>query len=134
MWIDHFGLAKQKNQNTVFRYLSADDRIRYESSQSLLPKGEFGSIVDHVDGKSTGHISASMKKCAAKIFDSGNGYIEIDIQKVIDSGVSFIDHNNVMQAVRRNGSLTNRRDAERALEVLFKGEIPFDAIIRHVVK
>ncbi|HCQ0477227.1 TPA: DUF4150 domain-containing protein [Escherichia coli] len=132
-WADPFGLAKKNAQNTVFRYLSADDRIRYENGQSLLPKGEFGSIVEHVDGKNTGHISASLTKCAAKIFDSGNGYIEIDVQKIIDSGISFIDHKNVMQAVRRSGSLTNRRDAERALEVLFKGEIPFDAIIRHVI-
>ncbi|HAY4505312.1 TPA: hypothetical protein JZ923_004455, partial [Escherichia coli] len=127
--IDPFGLAKRKAQNTVFRYLSSDDLMRYENGQSLLPKGEFGSILDHVLGKDTGHISASLTKCAASRYDSGNGYIEIDIQKVIDSGISFIDHNNVMQAVSRSSSLDARRNADKALEVLFKGEIPFEAII-----
>ncbi|WP_160436106.1 hypothetical protein, partial [Escherichia coli] len=73
--------------------------------------------------------SASLTKCAASRYDSGNGYIEIDIQKVIDSGISFIDHNNVMQAVSRSSSLDARRNADKALEVLFKGEIPFEAII-----
>jgi hypothetical protein len=46
----------------------------------------------------------------------------------MQGGAKFIDHNNVLQAAEKLGSLITRRDAKRALEVLFKGEIPFDAI------
>ena len=113
---------------TVYRQLTANDRARLDEGLSLLPKGNKGSIVNHVDGRDTGHISASLTPEATKRFSSGNGLISIDIKKVIQGGAKFIDHNNVLQSVERAGSLVNRRDVKRALEVLFKGEIPFDAI------
>ena len=65
---------------------------------------------------------------AADRFDSGNGLVEIDIKKATMGDTTFIDHNNVMSAVKRKGTLTDKKNAERAKEVLFKGEIPYDAI------
>ncbi|MDN0088688.1 hypothetical protein QVN42_15115 [Yersinia nurmii] len=94
----------------------------------IKPKGISGSIADHVKGLDTEHISASLTKEATNRFRSGNGLIEIDVKKAIQGGAKFIDHNNVLQAAEKFGSLITRRDAKRALEVLFKGEIPFDAI------
>jgi RHS repeat-associated protein len=125
-WIDPLGL---KGRKTVFRYLSAEDLESLKKGLGLKVKGCSGSITDHVDGKETNHISASGTKAAAGIFNSGNGLAEIDVDAAIKGGASFVDHKNVMNAVERSGSLTNRRDARRALEVLFKGDIPRDAII-----
>ncbi|MFP1830431.1 RHS repeat-associated core domain-containing protein, partial [Lonsdalea quercina] len=124
-WFDPLGLA---GCNKVYRQITADDLARLEQRLPLQPKGMGGSILEHVAGRDTGHISAAMTKEATKRFSSGNGLIEIDVKKAIQGGAKFIDHNNVLQAVERGGNLVDRRNAKRALEVLFKGEIPFDAI------
>nr|WP_323109901.1 RHS repeat-associated core domain-containing protein [Pectobacterium carotovorum] len=124
-WIDPLGLA---GCNKVYRQITADDLARLEQRLPLQPKGVGGSILEHVAGRDTRHISAAMTKEATKRFNSGNGLIEIDVKKAIQGGAKFIDHNNVLQAVERGGNLVDRRNAKRALEVLFKGEIPFDAI------
>ncbi len=122
--IDPLGLATCK----VYRQITPDDLARLEQGLGIKPKGISGSIADHVNGLDTGHISASLTKEATNRFRSGNGLIEIDVKKAIQGGAKFIDHNNVLQAAEKFGSLITRRDAKRALEVLFKGEIPFDAI------
>ena len=127
-WLDVLGLAAKSCKNKVFRYLSADDRSRLEAGLGLAPKGEGGKgrILAHVQGESTGHISASKTKGAAKRFDSGNGYVIIDVKKATQGDTNFIDHNNVMQSVKSDSRAT--RDARRAEEVLFRGPIPKEAI------
>jgi RHS repeat-associated protein len=121
-WIDPLGLAKKAyGKDTVFRALSAADREALDKGQALLPKGAGGSIADHVAGKPTGHISASLTEEAARRFDSGNGIVAINIGEATRGSTNFIDHNNVLQAARRSGDLTVARDAKRAEEVLFKG-------------
>jgi hypothetical protein len=94
----------------------------------IKPKGISGPIADHVNGLDAGHISVSLTKEATNRFRSGNGLIEIDVKKAMQGGAKFIDYNNVLQAAEKFGSLITRIDAKRALEVLFKGEITFDAI------
>ncbi|MEO1087337.1 MAG: hypothetical protein AAFY88_24130, partial [Acidobacteriota bacterium] len=94
---------------------------------------------EHVEGdRWTDHISASLTEEAAERFASGNGLIAIDVDLATwGSGVRFIDHKDVLRAVRSSRALTKNRkkravrDATRAEEVLFRvldEEIPFEAI------
>ncbi|WP_426578133.1 RHS repeat domain-containing protein [Xenorhabdus stockiae] len=126
-WSDPLGLSSKKCQE-VYRELTPDDALRLEQGLSLVPKGVGGSIAAHVEGINTGHISAALSARAAERYTSGNGLIAIDVKKAVKLGASYIDHNNVMQAVMRAGSLEARKNAKIAEEVLFKGEIPFEAI------
>ncbi|MBI6547191.1 RHS repeat-associated core domain-containing protein, partial [Xenorhabdus lircayensis] len=126
-WIDPLGLNSKKCQ-LVYRELTPDDALRLEQGLNLMPKGVGGSIAAHVEGVNTGHISAALSTRAAERYTSGNGVIAIDVKKAVKLGAKYIDHNNVMQAVMREGSLEARKNAKIAEEVLFKGEIPFEAI------
>jgi RHS repeat-associated protein len=128
-WIDPLGLARGKKDKVyVYRQLNAEDRARFDSGSSLKPKGSGGSIAEHVAGADTGHISASLTEDAAKRFESGNGLVKIDVEAAIAGDAKYIDHNNVLQGAKQSKNLTVLRDARRAEEVLFKGEIPHEAM------
>ena len=113
----------------VFRELSVADRARLERQMDLLAKGEGGKIADQVAGEATRYISAAETAAATSRFRGGNGLVMIDIKKAIEGGAGFVDHKNVLQAVKRDGLPKHVQNASRALEVLFKDKIPFDAII-----
>jgi len=81
-----------------------------------------------VTGENTGYISVSESKLAIERFNSGNGIVKIDVKKATENGATYISHKNVMQSINARGSLTNRRDAKRAVEALFKGDVPPAAI------
>lgn len=89
----------------------------------MAPKGTSGSISDHVSGKPTRHISCSLSPGGCARFSSGNGLAEIDVDKAVQGGANFIDHNNVVGAMRRAGNSRGLRDAKRSEEVLFRGSI-----------
>jgi RHS repeat-associated protein len=126
---DPLGLAKRCTEGrVVYRQLSLADRIALDAGQGLTPKGVGGSIADHVAGHDTQHISASLTEAASRRFASGNGVVAIDVDAAIARGVGFIDHNNVVQAARRSGTLTDVQNAIRAEEVLFRGSIPPEVI------
>lgn len=108
----------------VYRALSASDRESFDAGESLKPKGTEGSITDHVEGKPTPHISASETIEGTRDYDHGHGVVAIDTSKA----PGFTPHKNVMQAVKKDGTAKAQRDAKRAGEVLFKGEIPRDAM------
>ncbi|HEY9392173.1 MAG TPA: DUF6531 domain-containing protein [Mycobacteriales bacterium] len=128
VWLDPLGLAKCRKR-VVYRQLNADDRIRFDAGQGLVPKGRSGDIAAHVRGDPTRHISASMRKEQTARFASGNGLVEIDVDAAIGGGARFIDHNNVMQAARRAPDSTRLAQfAERAGEVLFIDQIPFHSM------
>lgn len=112
----------------VYRELNPSDRIRFDSGLGIKPKGNNGSIVDHVKGKNTGYISVSENRDGTKIYSSGNGLAKIDVMKVTQNGIIYIPHKNVKQFIESKGSLTVCRNVKRAIEGLFKGEIPFEAI------
>ena len=114
--------------HTVYRELSATDRINLENGFGLTPKGSGGSIGDQIRGENTGYISASKSIAATKRFSSGNGLVAIDVDEAMRTGTGFVDHNNVLQGAARSGDLRAVRDAKRAQEVLFKGAIPAEAI------
>ncbi|MFC5474360.1 RHS repeat-associated core domain-containing protein [Paraherbaspirillum soli] len=131
VWIDPLGLArnkKKKDKEYVYRQLNAEDRDRFDSGLSLKPKGTGGSIADHVAGADTGHISASLTEEATLRFESGNGMVKIDVEAAIAGGAKYVDHNNVLQGAKQSKDLKVQRDARRAEEVLFKGEIPHEAM------
>lgn len=112
----------------VYRQLHAGDRARIDQGLGIQPKGNGGSIAGHVAGDDTGHISAALTEKATQRYASGNGLVEIDIKKAQEGGAKFIDHNNVLQATKRHGTKTDIKNAKLAQEVLFKGEIPANAI------
>ncbi|WP_407566802.1 polymorphic toxin-type HINT domain-containing protein [Polymorphospora sp. A560] len=112
----------------VYRQLSYEDRERFDNGEGLQPRGTTGSIVDHILNRPTKHISASVTQNATERFASGQGLVEVDIDKAIAGGAKFVDHNNVMQAATRSGNSRVVRDARRAEEVLFIGVIPYDAM------
>ncbi|SFR77242.1 RHS repeat-associated core domain-containing protein [Mitsuaria sp. PDC51] len=128
-WVDPLGLmARRPRYEPVYRQLSAQDRERFDQGLGLTPKGTGGSIAEHVQGIDTQYISASKTAEATKRYASGNGLVKIDVQKVIDGGCNFVDHNNVLSAVERSGDKTAVKNAKLALEVLLKGGIPFEAM------
>lgn len=57
-----------------------------------------------------------------------NGLIAINVDAAIARGVGFADHPNVLQAVRRSGTALDYSNAESALEVLIKPDIPAEVI------
>jgi RHS repeat-associated protein len=127
-WIDPWGLSCGSSKKYVYRALSLEDRIRIDSGLGIKPKGQGGSIVDHVQGKNTGYISVSESKSGTEIFDSGNGLAKINVTKATQNGTVYIPNQNVQQTVNSKGSLTDRKNVKRAIEGLFKGEIPNEAI------
>jgi len=128
-WVDPLGLmARRPRYEPVYRQLSAQDRERFDQGLGLTPKGTGGSIAEHVQGIDTQYISASKTAEATKRYASGNGLVKIDVQKVIDGGCNFVDHNNVLNAVERSGDKTAVKNAKLALEVLLKGGVPFEAM------
>ncbi|WP_323870516.1 RHS repeat-associated core domain-containing protein [Xenorhabdus szentirmaii] len=126
-WVDPLGLNSKKCQY-VYRELSVEDRIRFDAGLSIQPKGTGGTIAAHVDGKPTGFVSVAEVRDATERFSSGSGLVRIDVKKATQNGATYIPHKNVMQTVNSQGSLQNRKDAKRAVEGLFKGEIPHKAI------
>ena len=86
-------------------------------------------MADQVASGTTGLISASETIAGTSRFNSGFGLIEIDVQKAIASGVGFVDHGNVLQAVvRQYGNSIQLKNAKSAAEVMFRERIPFDAV------
>ncbi len=120
--------ARAAGSRKVYRQLSVDDTENLASGRGIAPRGASRSISDHVAGKPTGHISCSMSPGACARFSSGNGLAEIDVDTAIQGGARFVDHNNVIGAVKRAGDLRGVRDAKRAQEVLFRGTIPSEAV------
>jgi RHS repeat-associated protein len=127
-WVDPWGLSCGLSKKYVYRALSLEDRIRIDSGLGIKPKGQGGSIVDHVQGKNTGYISVSESKSGTEIFDSGNRLAKINVTKATQNGTVYIPNQNVQQTVNSKGSLTDRKNVKRAIEGLFKGEIPNEAI------
>nr|WP_320189793.1 RHS repeat-associated core domain-containing protein [uncultured Desulfobacter sp.] len=127
IWSDPLGLNCGSNKK-VYRELSEADRARIDAGLDLLPAGEGGSIAQQVSGRPTKYISAADTVAGTSRFRSGNGLIEIDVNEAIQQGSGFVDHGNVMQAVRREGSALDVRNAESAQEVMFKNGIPRSAI------
>jgi len=126
------GLAKsKKKEKVVYRQLTAEDRQRLSEGKPLLPHGTGGNIADHVAGKSTNHISVSLTAEGTKRYDSGNGMAIISVKKATEGNTNHIDHNNVLQSVKKKGTLTDLSNARDTKEELFKGYegIPCDAII-----
>ena len=114
--------------NIVYRQLSAADRAALEAGEGISPRGTGGSIADQVAGRDTRYISASETAEAAQYYSSGHGLIAIDIDRAIELGTGYVEHNNVLSGVRRGGTARDIGNASRAREVLFKGPIPIEAI------
>jgi hypothetical protein len=112
----------------VYREISAVDKVALEAGQPLVPKGSGGTILDHVRGLPTGHISASESVEGTRRFASGNGLVAIDVDVAVAGGTKFITHKEVLEAVAPR--VKQIQKVSEALEVLFKGSIPFNAIIR----
>lgn len=104
------------------------NRTRIEAGLGIAPKGTGGSIASHVGGLDSKYVSASLSEDAIAKYGSGNGLIRIDVKKAIAEGFGYVDHGNVMQAVKREGVHQSIKDAAEALEVLFKNGIPRSAI------
>ncbi len=118
--------AVGKKARKIFRELSFDDRLKFDAGERIAPKGDGGSIADHVAGKDTKFISASEVESGTARFSSGNGLLEIDVDKLEATGSSIVDHNNVLQAVKRSKNKTRARDfknAKSAKEIIIKGGI-----------
>ncbi|WP_147443943.1 RHS repeat-associated core domain-containing protein [Corallococcus sicarius] len=122
--------ASKGKRRVVYRQLSQSDRAAYDAGDGLSPKGDGGSIADHVagGGNETEFISASMTEDATRRYGSGNGLVEIDVDLAMEAGAGFVDHDNVVQAVRRVGDSKAVVDATCAQEVLFRGKVPRKAI------
>jgi len=125
---DVLGLSRRSAARTVYRELSVDDLANVKAGRGLIPKGTGGSIAEHVMGADTEHISASLTRAGTRRFASGNGLAAIDVDKAIAGGSRYIDHTNVLQAVRRAGTHRMVEDAKSAEEVLFRGHVPADAV------
>jgi len=104
---------------------------RLEAGESLQPAGCGGSIAGHVAGEEDGYISASLEPEGTEKYASGNGMVAIDVATAVAGGAKFIDHNNVMQAVKREGTLKDVANARDSQEVLFDDCISLIARLGH---
>ncbi len=113
-------------KNVVYRELSAADRAALEAGQPLVPKGTGGTILDHVRGEATGHISASRTVGGTARFNGGNGLVEIDVNAATSGGTRFIPHSEVLEGVG-----ARPKQIQKVLEsgeVMFEGPIPPNAV------
>ncbi|MBK9273433.1 MAG: RHS repeat-associated core domain-containing protein [Flavobacteriales bacterium] len=115
------GSTVSATEQVVYRALSTTDRAAVDAGKSLVPKGTGGSVLDHVRGKPTGHISASETLAGTARFNSGNGVVAINVNKAVAGGARFIPHGNVMQAVKHLPKQGMK--VGQASEVLFDGSI-----------
>jgi RHS repeat-associated protein len=115
-------------ENVVYREISAADRIALEAGQPLVPRGTGGSILDHVRGQPTGHISASQTVEGTARFNGGNGLVEIDVNAATSGGTRFLSHPEVLEGVG-----ARPKQIQKVLEsgeVMFQGPIPPNAVRR----
>lgn len=122
------GATVASGSREVFRQLSAADRVALDAGRGLLPRGTGGTIARHVAGADTGYISASESIAGASRYASGNGLVAIDVNRAMAAGAGFVDHGNVVAALRRAGDFTAVRNAIATQEVLFTGPISQTAI------
>ena len=113
----------------VYRELSAADRIALDAGQPLMPKGTGGSILDHVRGQPTGHISVSETAAGTARFTGGNGLVGIDINAATAGGARYIPHPEVIEGV--GGRVKQVQKVLESQEALFEGPIPAGAV-RHI--
>ena len=96
--------SKKASKKYVYSELNLSDRIRVDSGLSILPKGQKGTIVNHVKGKDTGYISVTENISETKQYSSNNGLAKIDVTKATQNGAKYIPHKNVQQIVNTKGS------------------------------
>ena len=115
----------------VWRALNEDDVERLKLGLRLRPKGVGGSILDQVQGKPTKYISASSTEAAARLMESAYGVAEIDVEKLLGTGSTIVNHENVLLEIRtsRGGRQIDRSNAQRTQEVLIKNGIDPSAIV-----
>jgi RHS repeat-associated protein len=133
-WVDPLGLECGRTDNHVFRTLSFEDREALARGEGISPRGTGGTIADQVAGRDTRYTSASETIAATRKYDSGNGLVAIGVDQAVAGGVGFVDHNNVMQAVRRSGTALDISNASSAREVMFKGPTPIPPTAITVVR
>ncbi|WP_438018541.1 DUF6531 domain-containing protein [Sorangium sp. So ce315] len=113
----------------IYRALNADDYDAFLRGERIMPKGSGGSIADHVAGKPTKYISASETPAGTSHYQGGSPVlVEIDVKALRETGSTVVDHNNVLQAVRREGTALDLKNAIKAEELLIKGGIDPSAI------
>lgn len=110
----------------MYRELSAADRAALEAGQSLIPKGTGSSILEHVRGQPTGHISAAETIQGTSRFGAGNGLVEIDVNAAIAGGARFISHAEVLAGVGARPKQILK--VVESGEVMFEGAIPANAV------
>ena len=115
-------------ENVVYREISAVDRLAFESGQPLVPRGIGGSILDHVRGQPTRHISASQTIEETTRFNGGNGLVAIDIDAATSGGTRFIPHSDVIESIGARPKQVLK--VLESGEVLFEGPIPASAVRR----
>lgn len=68
-----------------------------------------------------------------KFANPARGVVEIDVDLAIEHGAGFVDHANVLRAIK-NGDIPNRAlalaNAIEAEEELFKRNAPIEAILQ----
>lgn len=119
------GVARGEEAQYVYRELSYEDRLAFNSGEGLAPKTSGGSIADQVAGKPTQYISAGETEEAVAKYSSGNGLVRIDVNRAVEAGSGFVPHRNVLEAVRRAFGRGNIafENAASAREVLFRNGI-----------
>jgi len=111
-------LVVPKPGAVVYRELSAADRAALEAGKPLQPRGTGGTVLEHVRGQPTGHISASTTIEGTSRFSGGHGLAEIQVEK---AGSRLVPHGEVVKAVGPRPKQVLK--VEEAGEVLFEGPI-----------
>jgi RHS repeat-associated protein len=120
----------------VFRAFNPADLAAWRAGEDLVAKGSGGTPAIHVLGRvKTGYLSASETMAGASLYETpGLGIAQIDMRIAEDFGATTVEHEALIQNIRRTLSGADRaralRDATKAEELLFDGTIPIEAIIR----
>jgi RHS repeat-associated protein len=116
-------------EQIVYRQLSYEDRLAFDVGENLVAKTEGGTVAMQVSGQPTRFISSGMSTAAIQRFASGNGLVAISVAIATKLGAGFVEHNNVLQAVRREfGNGIQLQNAISAQEVMFRDFIPQQAM------
>jgi hypothetical protein len=118
--------------NTAFRALNEADSMALAANGRIMPKATGGTILDHIQGRSTKYISASRTSGGTAKFRGPDGVVEIDLARAQATGSGIVPHEQLVQVARKHGTPRDVANVVDADEILITGGIDPSAIIRRM--
>ncbi|HWE98107.1 MAG TPA: polymorphic toxin-type HINT domain-containing protein [Tepidisphaeraceae bacterium] len=118
------------NAGSAYRSLSVEDVQALQAGERIMPRGNGGTILDHIQNYDTKYISVSKESSVAALYDSGQGMAEIDLEIALETGSTIVPHEQLVQIARCYGTVNDLKNVINAKEFLIKGGIDPSAVIK----